>query len=55
MLLKGRGIRKKCKKYSNSNRKCTETVPLSTNPDILDPIQKALREGNFMTKEGIKE
>lgn len=31
-----------------------ETVPLSTNPDILDPIQKALREGNFMTREGME-
>ena len=31
-----------------------EAVPLSTNQDILDPIQKALREGNFMTKEGME-
>ena len=31
-----------------------ETVPLSSNKDILDPIQKALREGDFMTEKGMQ-
>lgn len=47
---------KKMREVASSERteSVFETIPLTANQKVLDPIQKGLREGNFMTEEGMR-